>query len=316
MVGIDTLAIFLPIGRMTREANAALVSLAREERIKRTGEICYRGAVGNLRFSLDGRGLYVVGSLAAYAHGQNVEPLRRSEIPQALERLSDELHADASAASVCRVDVAATMIMQHKPGAYLPILGYLPHFTRLAMGETTLEYRRGKQRKQELAFYDKTEECRARGGESLMPSAYRLAGNALRYEARLMKQVPAQIGVSCLQAGMPSDRNVFARLCGFFLESFKAIRKTYAMESVQAVKTPKEGEDYIKALLLSQAGSGFVEEYVQRLGEVMPGKNDKSRLRALLEAPGKKFSNRGDWNGGSLARELDLAVINETLYTA
>lgn len=321
MVGYDTVRLYLPAEDVTPATQSALESYAKRNTFKlRDGEVCgayCTGVVNGIFFCVSESGISLSGSLANMMHGVNVEALHRNEILQALERLGALLHTDVRQARVTRVDVAATMLMQHKPQAYFTVLGSLKYFQRKLQAKTTLEYHRGKEDRQVLSFYDKAEECRARGKESLMPSPYRLAGNALRYEARLMSQPGKQIGVPCLNAGMLADPEVFSRLKEFWLGSYKSIAKIYAADDLRNVASPKVAKGILLTRLLSEKDAGYVDEFLLQLREAEAFGNDRkayARLEAQIREAQRKYSNRGDWGGGSLARELETAILNEAAY--
>lgn len=307
------MSLHLPAQYVTDSTAAALADcLTKEVADSAAGAVWQGGHVGNLRVSLGESGLRVTGSLATFLYGDNVEPLHRRDVPQVIERLSSVVGADIALAEVRRVDVSATLLMRNAPAAYLPILGAAPRFTRVATAPTTVEYRRGKQGLLTMCFYDKAEELRSRRKENQMPAPYRMVGNCLRYELRLLKSPGRQLGLPNLTLGQLSDKGVFVKLAALWRNTYETITKTYQSMDFSQIKTVKDAEDFLLARLLIDSGGSKIDAYVEELKArgVYSNKQYYTNLKTSLKKRLERYSYKGDTDGESLGRELDLAVID------
>ena len=124
----------------------------------------------------------VTGSLPMFLSGSNVETFTRQRVLMAMTIASDMLGVDLDAADVTRLDVAATLPMEHEPREYYQYMGILRGATRSTRGSSLYYYKRGHDG---LCFYDKEREAHLSDGRHL-----------LRYEARYTGNLCRSFGVS------------------------------------------------------------------------------------------------------------------------
>lgn len=271
------------------------------------------GSVNNLIVCLNELGLVVKGSLAEFYFGNNTLTVPRNEVGNALDKLSDTLHVDMTKAEVSKIEFSSSFQMKNQVGAYLNILGNLTHFARVNTTKNTLTYTRGEAQKQVLCFYDKLRELRAKRQYSSTPKPFADAGNILRYEVRLLKNIPQQLKQERVTGGMLADKDLFRQLAKFWGNSYFCIQKTYTDIDMNKVKTPNDARDCLLAHLLNEAGAGMLEKYFTDLKArgVFDNRQYYTRFKRQIKDTVKKYS---DTESESLATELDNDVRTELSY--
>lgn len=314
MLGVDTVNLRVEAYDLHHGALGQLAALLPREGVNNaTGTHWAAGNVENLLVSLNETGLNVVGSLATFLYGNNTQTLARRDVVSALEKLSDNLHADMAKAAVRRVDVSASFQMRHKVQAYLGILGGLNFFSRTNVTKNTLFYQRGEGGKQALCFYDKCREQTDKHHGKDFPQPYKDTGNVLRYEARLLKQIPQQIEESEVTGAMLARADIFRKLAKFWGNSYFLIQKTYDDADYSQIRTPNDARDFLLVQFLNKAGAGALDKYLAEIKNrgVFADRKCYSRLKQQIKAAVCKYSDRC---GESLAKELDNCVRTELAY--
>lgn len=101
----DSLTMFIT-SNQPEKVLKALDSL-REDTNRLTGEIVLRGRIQNLRVKIISNRVVIIGSLAKYYFGNNLETLTREDARCAIERLSDTMQLDVAQANVYSLEVAS-----------------------------------------------------------------------------------------------------------------------------------------------------------------------------------------------------------------
>lgn len=101
--------------------------------------------------------LKIVGSLAKYHNGNNIENLDWRNVPKALTRLSNQLGIPLRNGRISRLDVAASFEVINDVAEYLPEMFYLEHYQRIHKKRTTLRFENNSHRFN-YCFYDKKKE--------------------------------------------------------------------------------------------------------------------------------------------------------------
>lgn len=194
-----------------------LTDVARHERAD--GDVWYSGNLGNLSVTFNRFSLYIKdGSLCRWFLGDNLQTMKRGDVRQAIECLSDTLYLPMNRASVTRLDIAANLIMQHPVSTYLEHLGVLSRYKRLAQ-PSGIYYTQHDKR---LCFYDKIKEQRAKRAE--IPGLYE-GQNVLRYEQRYTQRVASQFKLPELKASTLYDADFYSGAMRVWRDTYKAIRK-------------------------------------------------------------------------------------------
>lgn len=240
------------------------------------------GNANNYAVTAGETGMSLHGSLAKYLFGENVSQLTRANTQEAIERLSDHLHADIGLAKVLRLDVAATIPTDHAPADYLQMLGTKRYFTRVQATANSLYYNTEARR---LEFYDKARE--ARFASMKIPTA--LQGlNLLRYEYRLMHRLQ-----HTLKAKKPPtaadlyNAQFYYKLVQMWGNEFTTINKLNNSFMIDNATTPKEAKDLLLATLLHQTNDPqqIIEALVSQLKRANKFSDRKaySRLKSELQ---------------------------------
>lgn len=314
MLGFDTINFRVDASSLPSDAiNHLSGILPREGYNATSGAHWQAGSVGNLIVSLNELGLTVNGSLADFYFGNNTLTVSRGEVGKALEKLSDTLHVDMGKAEVKRLDISTSFQMKNQVRAYLNILGNLSYFARVNVTKNTLTYTRGEAQKQVLCFYDKLREQRAKHQYGDTPKPFADTGNVLRYEARLLKQIPQQLNYDRVTGGMLADIELFRKVAKFWGKSYFCIQKTYTDINMEKVKTPNDARDCLLAHLLNEAGAETLEKYLTDLKArgVFENRQYYTRFKQQMKDTVKKYS---DTENESLATELDNDVRTELNY--
>lgn len=163
------------------------------------------GRLGNLNVAVSDRYVRVGdGSMCKYHLGDNLKVMRRQDMQDCIERLSDTLHVPLSKASVTRLDWAENLVMKKPIGEYLDHLGTPARGWRNRYSETSLYYHgmNGKT----FCFYDKIAEM---GGETV-ETAWQ-GKNVLRLEQRYTKHLARFLCVDKVTAKDLYEQTFYAR---------------------------------------------------------------------------------------------------------
>lgn len=314
MLGVDTINFRVESYDLPHGALGTLAGIMPREGVNNaTGTHWAAGNVGNLLVSLNDTGMNVSGSLATFFYGNNTQPLARRDIVPALQKLSDIMHVDMQKADIRRVDVSASFLVRNKVQAYLGILGGLNFFSRTNVTKNTLYYQRGEGGKQALCFYDKAREQTDKHHGKDFPPPYKDVGNVLRYEARLLRQVPQQLEEATVTGEMLARADIFHKLGKFWGNSYFAIQKTYDEADFGRIKTPNDARDFLLVQLLNKEGAGVLDKFLQEIKSrgVFHDRKYYTRFKQQIKSAVQKYSDRC---GESLARELDNCVRTELAY--
>lgn len=259
-----------------------------------TGLVFQYGKLENLRLRLDpDNRLKIEGSLPKYLFGSNIETLSRTDLIKAIDQLSLEAGIDADAARVYRLDLAATLQMPAPVATYLPILGYLPRFTRTQHDSTGVTYA-SKQRS--ITFYDKGEEA----GEGK---------NLLRIELKFKKRLKAQLGQAVFLSDLHSE-SLFKGLVDRWGNQYKAIQKN----SRHHIKPPINMKDFREQL--ARIGIAALGGQLAALGKIEYWDIERHHKKRCRDLVNTLCATGNSLKDALLIDELDDAVqctINEAL---
>ena len=278
-----------------------------------TGEVKTFGYVGGLKVCAFVGGVAIMGSLPKYLHGSNIYSLDRKSTARAIEKLSDELHIDVSAAGVTELEFGTNFPMRHKVEEYLCKLGDMPRMTRCHFEASTLYYKgKGRQQPKVFTFYDK----RAEAEQKAMPYPDDLKeANVLRYEMRFRGRLPYQFSVPEVRASTLYDRAFYKAMAKRYQDNYFSISKQNQVKTniMSEIKTVSDAFNVFVARLMSESDQtqigGFIDE-LKRAG-VFGDRKNYARLRKKIQEVAAKanFSSSDE-----LIKELDDDIRNCCAY--
>lgn len=229
-----------------------------------TGETTICGNVGNIRI-VQTFGVYCIeGSFPKYLYGNNVCQLTRKDIGTAIENLSDTLHLPIQDADVTGIEVGANICLSKMPSVYIGLLGDMPRMKRVMLGDSLYYRGNGKVFPKQYYFYDKGQEVKEKGG--VMPVGLETA-NMLRYEMRLYRHLPKQLGIQELKASTLQDRAVYRELVNRWLDGYLSINKITDMKGSGIGKglSVKDAQNIFIARCLAKGGVSAINDFVDEL---------------------------------------------------
>ena len=199
----------------------------RVERMNRTDEHTYYGAIGNMKITHTIGGLRIVGSIAKYLQGENITPLtRRQGVEAAIQKLEAATGLDLQAAELTGVECGASIILPEKPHEYLRQFGKAIRLKRnvidTADGIETVNYY-SETGTYKFTAYDKTKEAK----KKRMPIPALFANkNVLRLEYAITKRRGIIHNFKrTLTAHDLYDHDIYRKLQALFYEAYKDIEK-------------------------------------------------------------------------------------------
>lgn len=252
------------------------------------GNVCYHelsggrqtvtGFLGDLRISISKETVKVYGgSLCKWYLGDNYHTMRRADIKEAIENLSDAVHVDMSKAIVSRLDWGTTMCVDYPPDSYFSYLGELSRAKRTEQQSSIYYFRRSGA--EVLTFYDKNRE--QRGKKGVVPQIYR-DKNMLRYEQRFEKRLSKILKVSEVTGAMLYDESFYYKLVTSWAGAYKKIQKvndkTFNLKKMGSVK------DWHKICVLDTISRrcGGIDGFLQQIADAQKrGEINRKQAYAL-----------------------------------
>lgn len=212
-VGLELTALDVP----NADFIGALACVGGEESVEtrtRDGVTLYMARLGRMTFRATNARLTIGGgSLAKWRLGDNFHALSPADTRDALGTLSDILGMDVGRAHVTRLDAGVVTRLTRSSGEYLAHMGDMDGMQRAQF--PTSVYYQTKDGSYVVTLYDKTAEARRHG--DTIPDDWR-GVNAIRVEARYMRNVAPQLGRRDLSASTLAD----AAFCRQMGETLKA----------------------------------------------------------------------------------------------
>jgi hypothetical protein len=266
----------------------------------------YTGKIGDYSVSVYENGVSLKGSLSKNLFGDNLHTLTRRSTKQAIEDLSDRLHADINAAKVTRLDVSTVIPAKRPPSDYYAYLGQKPYFERLQSTPDTLYY---NSHQRQIVFYDKAGEASAKGVQIpvIWQNSY-----LLRYELRYIKYLNRQLKVDLTAAKLYETEFYRSVIWGWYNE-FKTIHKLKKQSfMIDNVNSRKEAKEALFAYLLQEAGQGIIDEFLSDLKaqRKFSSRSDYTKLKDDLN----KIIVAKNGNKSELIQELETAIFDIARY--
>jgi hypothetical protein len=165
--------------------------------------------------------------LAKYLNGENLTPLTREQIKEAIKKLEAETGLNLSTAMVKSVKIGVSVSTKEKPSEYLKLFGNLPAFTRREFSKLTgveaITYgtRTGAF---QFTVYDKIQEMKSKKGNCHLSVSDE--SNVLRLEYKIVRRRGIQTRFKRdLTAYDIFDTAIYRKLQGLFLDAYNKIPK-------------------------------------------------------------------------------------------
>ncbi len=307
---LDTVNFWIDRGSTAGGNPFAVLSYLSDITEQRSNKLGYSasGKLGDYSIYCFERGLSLKGSLAKYYLPSNVYTLTRQTAAEAIEKMSDTLHTDITAATVTRLDVSTVIPTKRQPTDYYTSLGSKPRFKRLQATADTLYY---NQRLRQLIFYDKTKEANAKG--ALIPGT--LHGcNLLRYELRFAHNLQKLFKTAEPISGATlTDQRFYYSIIQQWRNEFETIKKINPINTMtDNIKTPKDAKETLFAILLQQNGQNAIDNFLNDLkaNNVFSDPKYYSRLKSDLY----KIQQAPTEARNDLIKELETAIADIAQY--
>lgn len=308
----DKVKLFYPRTRATPDISGYL-SKAKEQTDLNTGEVCTFGSLEGLKVGLYVGGYSIIGSLSKYLYQNNIYPLDRHSTAEAIEKLSDALHLDMGEANVTGLEFGTQFLMRKPVDEYLRKLGDMPKLLRYHFEVGTLYYmHRGKQQPKTFCFYDKKADAAAKG--IAIPKGFENA-NLLKYEMRLNRRLPQQLGVAAVQASTLSESEFYRTLVRKWQTYYFSIIKLHQVKTdvMSEIKTVSDAFNVLVARLISQSDQTQIAAFLEELknANVFDDRKCYTRLKnKIVEVANKASVSVSDED----IRELDDEIKNVGAY--
>lgn len=276
------------------------------EKIKMYGESYFRGYLDNLRVIQFSDGVYCIGSIAKYLQGNNVTPLTRRAVSDALGKLENQTGWDLKKAELYQVEIGATLQVQNPPCMYLASWGNIPGFVKQTYQRKELETVSYTQTERSFTGYDKRKETK---GE--IPAIYSGA-ELLRIELRYKKALKKRIGRS-LNPWDIADRELYMELVQRWQDFYFNIPKgRIPVLDVTGGVSPKDVDNILKAYGLQALGYDTVNGFIGTLErrKALGGVQASRTRKAIRETAGDNKISCAD----NLTAELDARVREVCVY--
>ncbi|SNS53081.1 hypothetical protein SAMN05421640_0542 [Ekhidna lutea] len=299
---VDTIHLWLSeeaVGNYNPTAILPLLEHGAEH--KRNSIVSFSGSIQNLKVSLLKEGVSVKGSLPKYLFSDNIQTLSRSSLEQSCEKLSDELKMPFSKATISRLDIAQTFLMNHAPETYFNCLGESKYFERLTQPSSLYYQNTQKQ----IVFYNKIKEIQKKGIK--VPSVW-LNQNTLRYEYRITKRVSKSLKWAHSNFDDLFTEKNYMDLIDTYLMQYDAIKKNRSVTfNLEHMNSPKDFHNQILSMAYNQLG----DEAFQMIKELKHRKAFKNKeYYSRLKKEIRNLTTSKCSEESELIKELDLKVLS------
>jgi hypothetical protein len=270
----------------------------------------YSGHIKNMGFYQNLDGIIIRGSLAKYLNGENITPLTREQVKEAINKLEKDTELDLSKAIIKGFEFGTSIITKDKPSEYLKLFGNPAVFTRQEYskirGIETVTYTTN-QGSFGFTGYDKIKEMKQK--KQKIPALYQNV-NVLRLEYKITRRKGIKSKFRRdIKVYDLFDENIYEKLQNLFFEAYRAIPKHGRQCFFNLIEniTPTQWTE----ILAEQFRQTFPKEnlYLQqqlREAGALTEKNQE-RIRAAERRRAKDFSI-SDKN--PLIAELDAHIKN------
>lgn len=213
------------------------------------------GSLNSIYFNIRETGIFITGSLCKYHFGNNQKTLTIQDTKTAIESLTAFTGYPIYDASVYRIDFSENYILSQPEYLYYDYLGSSTYYKRLEQNNG-LYY--NNQRRQ-LVFYGKVYEQKLKK-QVILPIFE--GKNVLRYEMRLKRKIPFQIGLPKIKAHMLYEPVLYKKLLEKYRSEYLSISKKHNLILNNNIIAEKNGL-WNQLLLLGAHEMGGEEELLK-----------------------------------------------------
>lgn len=251
-----------------------------------------RGRLKNLIIKRKRNTIIIIGSIAKYYFGNNLDMLSLKSTEEALKKLSDELKVPFEKAYVTRLEFGANLILEYPIYLYLECLLSKRKYIKRTYPDTV----QFTQTIKALSFYDKLEELKI-NKENI---------NVLRYEIKLHKQIGKILKWGKVKVSDLYDPIFYKMLKKRWLNEYKTISKKKKLliikrESITNLK-------HLKNTLCSIAIHFYGIHKMMQLINSLNGAVSKQTKYNLNEAIYKFSKNSSLFEEVELIRDLNKKI--------
>lgn len=269
----------------------------------------FRGKLGPLRVTQYPGGVYCTGSIAAYLQGNNVVPLTRRAVEDALGKLEIQTGWNLKQAELNQIEIGSTLQVQNPPCLYLASWGNLPRFTKQTYQKRQLETVTYFTGARSFSGYDKRKQGESKGQE--IPAIFS-GSELIRLELKYKRGLKQRLGRTLTPWDL-ADRGTYTDLVKQWQAFYFRIPKgRVPVLDVTGGISPKDLESVLKGYGLQALGydtySSFISQLERRgsLGRVQAG---RAREAARQVAADNRISQ-----ADGLTAELDARVREVAVY--
>ena len=265
-----------------------------------------RGTFNNMRVIQSPDGIFCTGSIAKYLQGENVSPLTRSTVKEALIKLESVTGWNLHKAELKQIEIGATFPVKKPVSEYLSTWGIVPRFTKVTYQKSTLETVTYKTGNRSFTGYDKRAESKN------IPPIYS-AAELIRLEIKFKKKaILNEIFKQTLTPWDLVNKEIYFKLVKLWKDFYFSIPKgRIPVLDVTDGASPKDLDNILKLIGLQQLGDKYFQ-YIDALekrgviGRVQTGRIRKSAREVLKN---KRISEPD-----ILTNELDSKVRAQVAY--
>ena len=159
--------------------------------IRRTGQDHYQGHIKNMKIKQTLDGVVLCGSIAKYLNGENITPLTREKIKEAVLLLQQDTGLDFSQAIIRSVEIGTVIILKNPVSEYLHCFDYMNNrkYKKFECGSFGIESVSYTTKTGGFSFscYDKIQEMKDKHKQELIPEIYH-GSHVLRLELKINKR--------------------------------------------------------------------------------------------------------------------------------
>ena len=274
----------------------------------------YKGYFEGFSVYVSIRGISIVGSLAKYLYGTNLQTLTRATTKDAIDKLSDSLHLDIGNSKITSLEFGTQFSMSKPADQYLSLLGDVTRLNRIQFTDDTLYYQsQGKKHYKNHRFYNKTKEVIA-DKRVLLPPCY-ADSNLLRYELSFSIDLPRQLKVNKVTGATLYDETFYRSMQDRYLAFYTSINKKNCLKdnAMSEIKTVSDGYNLLMSRFIFKSDHNEVESYLKELKSNKVFRDSKyySLLKKKLREVASKSSIT---ESNELITELDNEVKKVSIY--
>ena len=250
----------------------------------------FKGSLKNMTVIQSPEGVFVTGSIAKYLQGENVTPLNRRTVKEALALLASDTGWDLSKAELKQIEVGTTLPVSRPPSDYLNNWGVVPRFKKMTCQRRFLETVTYSTGNRSFSGYDKRAESK------MIPPIYS-DNNLIRLELKYKRGLKSYFHKTLSPLDL-IDQEIYKILIQKWQDFYFSIPKgRKPVLDISGIVTPKDLDKILRLSGMKAFGDryiGFINTLEEKgiLGRVQAGRARKT-AREIWSDP--KISEPDDY---------------------